>query len=654
MAGNAVEAGRTVTSKVTAILMAFADGTEWSLSELARITNIPLTTTHRLVTELVAAQLLERSPEGYRVGPALGRLLRDRSDRRPDRRPARPGRPRRPRRRHRPPRPPGRAARPAGRLRREGRPGTRHLLRRRRTAPAARQRAGQGPARVRPRRGHPLAGRHRAAPLHPAHPDPRGPAAARAVGHPPDPDRDLRRRAGRRGDDRRGAGGRPGRPGRRGAGDAWCPTWPASTPCAQLLTVSARSMSRELAGPAAGDAPPPRPDSASVVSGVGSGPVGPERVDVDVLDRRGRPVRHRRRLPPAGRAARTRPTRSSRPATRSAAPGTCSATPASGPTPTCSPSATPSGRGRDRRPSPTARRSATTSSDTAREYGVDRADPVPPPGGRGRVVERRRRAGRSPPTHRHRRDRGADLLVPVRLLGLLPLRRRATRRRCPGRSGSPGSSCTRSTGPPTSTATGKRVVVIGSGATAVTLVPALAGDAAHVTMLQRSPSYVLSRAGPRPARRAAVGAGCRALAPHRDRAWQERAARPRCSTSSAAGVPALVRRQLLDAARAAAARRTSTSTRTSPPPTTRGTSGCASCPTATCSAAVRGGRRVGGHRPDRHASPSTASRSRRARELPADVVVTATGLTLQLLGRRDAERRRPRRRPRRGPSSTRA
>jgi len=74
MAGNAAESGRTVTSKVTAILMAFADGTGWSLSELARITNIPLTTTHRLVTELVAAQLLERSREGYCVGPALGRL----------------------------------------------------------------------------------------------------------------------------------------------------------------------------------------------------------------------------------------------------------------------------------------------------------------------------------------------------------------------------------------------------------------------------------------------------------------------------------------------------------------------------------------------------------------------------------------------------
>ncbi len=39
---------------------------------------------------------------------------------------------------------------------------------------------------------------------------------------------------------------------------------------------------------------------------------------------------------------------------------------------------------------------------------------------------------------------------------------------------------------------GKRVVVIGSGATAVTLVPALAQRAAHVTMLQRSPSYIIS------------------------------------------------------------------------------------------------------------------------------------------------------------------
>jgi monooxygenase len=40
---------------------------------------------------------------------------------------------------------------------------------------------------------------------------------------------------------------------------------------------------------------------------------------------------------------------------------------------------------------------------------------------------------------------------------------------------------------------GKRIVVIGSGATAATLIPAISGKAEHVTMLQRSPSYYLVR-----------------------------------------------------------------------------------------------------------------------------------------------------------------
>jgi cation diffusion facilitator CzcD-associated flavoprotein CzcO len=38
---------------------------------------------------------------------------------------------------------------------------------------------------------------------------------------------------------------------------------------------------------------------------------------------------------------------------------------------------------------------------------------------------------------------------------------------------------------------GKKVIVIGSGATAATLVPAIAGDCAHVTLLQRSPTYFI-------------------------------------------------------------------------------------------------------------------------------------------------------------------
>ena len=57
---------------------------------------------------------------------------------------------------------------------------------------------------------------------------------------------------------------------------------------------------------------------------------------------------------------------------------------------------------------------------------------------------------------------------------------------------------------------GKRVVVIGSGATAVTLVPAMAKDAAHVTMLQRSPTYVVSLPGEDP-----VAEFLRKFLPHR-------------------------------------------------------------------------------------------------------------------------------------------
>ena len=56
---------------------------------------------------------------------------------------------------------------------------------------------------------------------------------------------------------------------------------------------------------------------------------------------------------------------------------------------------------------------------------------------------------------------------------------------------------------------GKRVVVIGSGATAVTLVPAMTDKAAHVTMLQRSPTYVVSR----PAEDAMANALRRRLSP---------------------------------------------------------------------------------------------------------------------------------------------
>ena len=57
---------------------------------------------------------------------------------------------------------------------------------------------------------------------------------------------------------------------------------------------------------------------------------------------------------------------------------------------------------------------------------------------------------------------------------------------------------------------GKRVVVIGSGATAVTLVPSMAKEAAQVTMLQRSPTYIVSLAAKDP-----VANGLRRLLPDR-------------------------------------------------------------------------------------------------------------------------------------------
>ena len=55
---------------------------------------------------------------------------------------------------------------------------------------------------------------------------------------------------------------------------------------------------------------------------------------------------------------------------------------------------------------------------------------------------------------------------------------------------------------------GKRVVVIGSGATAVTLVPSIADTAGHVTMLQRSPTYIASLPADEPAGPACCGGSC--------------------------------------------------------------------------------------------------------------------------------------------------
>ena len=72
MAGGAIESGRSVASRVAAILMAFRSGGTHSLTEVAGLAGLPISTTHRLVGELVSRRVLERTEGGgYRVGLPL-------------------------------------------------------------------------------------------------------------------------------------------------------------------------------------------------------------------------------------------------------------------------------------------------------------------------------------------------------------------------------------------------------------------------------------------------------------------------------------------------------------------------------------------------------------------------------------------------------
>ena len=69
MAGNSAEPGRSVTSKIVAILLTFRDGNEHSLTEIARLTCLPVSTAHRLVTELAGWGVLERTDESmFQIG----------------------------------------------------------------------------------------------------------------------------------------------------------------------------------------------------------------------------------------------------------------------------------------------------------------------------------------------------------------------------------------------------------------------------------------------------------------------------------------------------------------------------------------------------------------------------------------------------------
>ena len=73
MAGNATESGRSVTSRIASILLTFTEGSEHSMTEIARWARLPMSTAHRLMGEMTSCRLLERTPAGlYRAGPPCG------------------------------------------------------------------------------------------------------------------------------------------------------------------------------------------------------------------------------------------------------------------------------------------------------------------------------------------------------------------------------------------------------------------------------------------------------------------------------------------------------------------------------------------------------------------------------------------------------
>src|SRR5262245_42558217 len=67
------ELNRTVVGKTATILLTFVnDGAVHTFTEIVAATGLPLSTAHRLITQLTASGILERTADGdYRVGPQL-------------------------------------------------------------------------------------------------------------------------------------------------------------------------------------------------------------------------------------------------------------------------------------------------------------------------------------------------------------------------------------------------------------------------------------------------------------------------------------------------------------------------------------------------------------------------------------------------------
>ena len=66
---------RSAVSRITAILSTFLSGDSHSVTEIARLTGLPVSTTHRIAVDLASWQLLHRTTDGqYRVGIVLRQL----------------------------------------------------------------------------------------------------------------------------------------------------------------------------------------------------------------------------------------------------------------------------------------------------------------------------------------------------------------------------------------------------------------------------------------------------------------------------------------------------------------------------------------------------------------------------------------------------
>jgi monooxygenase len=176
--------------------------------------------------------------------------------------------------------------------------------------------------------------------------------------------------------------------------------------------------------------------------------------------------------------------------------------------------------------------------------------------------------------------------------------------------------------------TGRRVVVVGSGATAVTLVPALAQTAAHVTMLQRSPSYVLSLPARDP-----LAARLFARLPARLAAPVVRAKNVALTTlvyRLSRRFPTWMRQRLLDGVRAQLPAGFAVDEHFSPAYDPWDQRLCI-VPDGDLFRSVRAGR--ASVVTDRIATLTRHGVALESgTEVPADIVVTATGLSLQMLG----------------------